>query len=103
MWREISTAPFMTPEKKSAVLKPMKKKETSRFLSKLVKLVRDQTGSALVEATVLVPVLLILFLGVFEYSYVFYQQQLIEIGVRDAARYLSRTSTGNPLSFEPTW
>jgi hypothetical protein len=69
-------------------------------LSKLVKLVRDQTGAALAEATVLVPVLLILFLGVFEFSHVFYQQQLIEIGVRDAARYLSRTSTGNPC--DPT-
>ena len=76
--------------------RPMKKKERSGFLSKLVKLVRDQTGAAIVEATVLVPVLLILFLGVFEFSYVFYQQQLIEIGVRDAARYLSRTSTSNP-------
>lgn len=72
------------------------KKKRSRLFSKLVKLLHDQTGNALVEATIMVPVVLILFLGVFEFSYVFYQQQLIEIGVRDAARYLSRTSSGNP-------
>jgi len=47
-------------------------------------------GSALVEATVLTPVLIILFLGVFEFSWYFYNQQLTEIGVRDAARYLAR-------------
>lgn len=50
-------------------------------------------GTALIEATILVPVLLILVMGVFEFSYLFFQQQLIEIGIRDAARYLSRTST----------
>ena len=47
-------------------------------------------GSALVEATVLTPVLIILFFGVFEFSWYFYNQQLTEIGVRDAARYLAR-------------
>jgi Flp pilus assembly protein TadG len=64
--------------------------------SKVAEFVRDQNGSALAEAAILVPVLLILFLGVFEFSYLFYQQQLIEIGIRDAARYLSRTSLDNP-------
>src|SRR5262245_30347122 len=76
----------------------MKMKQRSSLLSKMHKLVRDQTGSLLVEATLLTPVLLVLFLGVFEFSYIFYQQQLIEIGVRDAARYLSRTSEANPCS-----
>src|SRR5262249_16210710 len=75
----------------------MKKKERSRFFSKLDKLVRDQTGSALVEGTVLMPVLFILILGVFDFSYVFFQQQLIETAVPDPAPYLSRTTpTGNP-------
>ena len=36
------------------------------------------------------PVLIVLFFGVFEFSWYFYNQQLIEIGVRDAARYLAR-------------
>ena len=51
---------------------------------------RCTDGSALVEATVLTPVLIILFFGVFEFSWYFYNQQLTEIGVRDAARYLAR-------------
>ena len=51
---------------------------------------RDNDGSALVEATVLTPVLVVLFFGVFEFSWYFYNQQLTEIGVRDAARYLAR-------------
>ena len=51
---------------------------------------RETNGSALVEATVLTPVLIILFFGVFEFSWYFYNQQLTEIGVRDAARYLAR-------------
>ena len=62
----------------------MKVRETFRALS------RDQRGAALVEATILAPIMLILFLGVFEFSWFFYQQQLVEIGIRDAARYLSR-------------
>jgi len=51
---------------------------------------RCTDGSALVEATVLTPVLVTLFFGVFEFSWYFYNQQLVEIGVRDAARYLAR-------------
>ena len=70
-------------------------KNSANFIAKLV---RDQTGAALAEAVVTVPVLLVLFLGVYEFSWVFYQQQLIEIGIRDAARYLSRISIGNPCS-----
>jgi len=33
-----------------------------------------------------------LVLGVYEFSWYFYKQQLIETGVRDAARYLARTA-----------
>jgi hypothetical protein len=64
--------------------------------SRVAKFIRDQKGAALAEAAIMVPVLLILFLGVFEFSYLFYQQQLIEIGIRDAARYLSRTDPCDP-------
>jgi Flp pilus assembly protein TadG len=51
---------------------------------------RSTDGSVLVEATVLMPVLVALFFGVFEFSWYFYNQQMTEIGVRDAARYLAR-------------
>jgi Flp pilus assembly protein TadG len=65
---------------------------------------RDSEGSALIEATLLTPLLFALILGVFEFSWVFFQQQLIEIGVRDAARYMARipiTSTATPQDTNP--
>ena len=54
-------------------------------------LLRDNEGSALVEATIIIPVLLVLVFGVFEFSALFWQQQLVSAGVRDAARYLARS------------
>src|SRR5258708_36063600 len=51
---------------------------------------RDEDGSALVEATVVMPMLIALFLGVFEFSWFFYNQQLVVSGLRDAARYMTR-------------
>jgi Flp pilus assembly protein TadG len=49
-------------------------------------------GSALVEATVLMPLLFTLVFGVFEFSWYFYDQHRVSTGVRDAARYLSRVT-----------
>jgi Flp pilus assembly protein TadG len=60
---------------------------------------RNDDGTALVEATLIVPVLLTLVAGVYEFSWYFYKQQLVETGVRDAARYLARTA---PDSDPPT-
>jgi Flp pilus assembly protein TadG len=57
---------------------------------KTVSLWRDEDGSALVEATIVMPLLLSLFLGVFEFSWFFYNQQLVVSGLRDAARYMTR-------------
>lgn len=54
---------------------------------------RDDEGSALVESAVLVPLLLTLLFGVYEFSWFFYQQHLAASGVRDAARYLARVSS----------
>jgi Flp pilus assembly protein TadG len=51
---------------------------------------RCDEGSVLVEAAVLTPMLFSLVFGVVEFSFYLYQQQLIETGVRDAARYLAR-------------
>ena len=81
MWREISTAKFMTPEKKSAVLKPMKKKETSRFLSKLVKLVRDEKGQIVIMFTIMVPVIM----GVIGLSLEYGRVRLLNSQLQDLA------------------
>jgi Flp pilus assembly protein TadG len=50
----------------------------------------DTDGSALVEGAVLLPFLLLFVLGIYEFSWFFYQQHLASTGVRDAARYLAR-------------
>jgi Flp pilus assembly protein TadG len=54
----------------------------------------DTEGSVLIEATVVVPVLVTLMLGLFEFSWYFHKQQLVESGIRDAARYLARVDAG---------
>ncbi len=53
---------------------------------------RDQTGSALVEGAVVFPLLLLVLFGVYEFSWFFYQQHVVAMGLRDAARYAARAS-----------
>ena len=60
------------------------------MIAKIISLRRDEEGSALIEAAVVMPLLLSLFVGVFEFSWYFYNQQLVVAGVRDAARYMTR-------------
>jgi len=69
--------------------------ETIEVLSRtIISLWRSSEGSAIVEGAVIAPLLFTLVLGVFEFSWYFYKQQLVETGVRDAARYLARVRTG---------
>lgn len=51
----------------------------------------DLRGTAIVEGAVLLPMLFVAFLGVFEFSWYFYQQHQISTGIRDAARYIARS------------
>lgn len=62
---------------------------------------RDGEGSALVEAAVVMPVLVPLIFGVLEFSWYFHKQQLVESGVRDAARYLARTALDTTPPTDP--
>jgi Flp pilus assembly protein TadG len=60
---------------------------------------RDQQGSALIEGAVMVPLLIAFFSGIFEFSWFFYQQHLVAIGLHDATSYLARSSDPcNPTS-----
>ena len=61
---------------------------------------RNSEGSALVEGALVLPILCMLVFGVFEFSWLFYQQHLISTGIRDAARYLARTATPNDLMIQ---
>jgi hypothetical protein len=59
----------------------------------------DERGSALIEAAILTPLLIVLFVGVFEFSWFFYQQHLVAIGLHDAVSYLARSPDPcNPTS-----
>ena len=50
----------------------------------------DERGVAAVEAALAFPFLLALMAGLFEFGSVFYNFELMQTGVRDAGRYLSR-------------
>jgi Flp pilus assembly protein TadG len=52
----------------------------------------DTGGAAFLEAALVMPVLAALLFGGMEFSWYFHQQQMVESGVRDAARYLARTA-----------
>jgi hypothetical protein len=63
---------------------------------------RDQQGSALIESAVAIPVLIALVSGVFEFSWFFYQQHLVTIGLHDGVSYLAQSPDAcNPAS--RTW
>ena len=62
----------------------------------------DQGGTALIELAVVLPVLLAISLGVFEFGNAIYTRHLIENGVRDAARYIAGIQYDNPNCVIPT-
>lgn len=56
---------------------------------------RDTRGAAILEMAVILPVLLIIGLGVFEFGNLIYNYHLITVGVRDAARYAAGLPEGS--------
>ncbi len=63
---------------------------------------RDEKGTGLLEMAVMMPFLLLLGAGVFEFGNIFYQKMLMESGIRDSARYLARCNTLGPLDCDFT-
>src|SRR5262245_62047906 len=61
---------------------------------------RNGEGSALIEGAIVVPLLLILVLGVFEFSWLIDQQHLISTGIHDAARFIARSANPNDLTIQ---
>ena len=59
---------------------------------------RNSEGSALIEGAIIVPVLSVIVLGVFEFSWLIDQQHLISTGIDDAARYIARSANPNDLA-----
>lgn len=64
----------------------------------MYRLRQDQRGTSLLETALVLPFLLLLGLGIFEFGNLLYNYHLISTGVRDAARYLTRFD--NPASRE---
>lgn len=62
---------------------------------------KAEEGTILTEALIVVPFVTIFAVGILEFGNVFWQRHLLEVGVRDAARYWSRCKpTFNPCSIE---
>src|SRR5260370_10808842 len=61
---------------------------------------RNSEGSALIEGAIIVLFLLVLLLGVFEFSWLFDQQHLISTGIHDAARYIARSANPDDLTIQ---
>ncbi|MCA0049892.1 pilus assembly protein [Mesorhizobium sp. B283B1A] len=53
----------------------------------------DEQGAALVEIAIVMPFVLLLSAGVFEFSNIFNTRLLLAAGVEDAARYMARCSS----------
>ena len=66
----------------------------------------NDRGAALVEFTLVAPLLVLLGAGLAEFGLMLHQQQIITKSVRDAARYAARTSyvfKTCPLNGQPEW
>jgi hypothetical protein len=50
----------------------------------------DDEGTILAEALIVIPLVTIFAVGILEFGNVFWQRHLLEVGVRDAARYWAR-------------
>jgi Flp pilus assembly protein TadG len=62
------------------------------ILRTLKSLARAESGAALVEGAIVLPIVIVLVGGVYEFGFFLYQQQMVTSGVRAAARYLALTS-----------
>ena len=67
------------------------------FRRLLIRLKHDNRGAAMVEMAMLLPFLMLIGCGVFEFGAFFYQYQKVQAGVRDAARYLARVTDTDSL------
>lgn len=59
-------------------------------MRKLVRLLRDRSGSAAAEMALVLPILLILIFGSVEVGYYFLSEHVVDKSVRDASRYAAR-------------
>lgn len=66
----------------------------------------ETRAAALVEFTLVFPLLLVFFAGLSELGFALHQQHIVQKAVRDAARYAARTNyalKSCPLATQPEW
>jgi Flp pilus assembly protein TadG len=75
------------------------------LLIRLQRLGRENSGAALIEFTLVAPLLISLMCGLAEFGQALRQYHIMEKGVRDAARYLSHVPANPPCTgiSDPTW
>ena len=59
---------------------------------------RDQRGAIFIEAILILPVITIFAAGVFEFGNILWQRHHMQVGVRDAARFISRSPSSGTVS-----
>lgn len=57
---------------------------------------KDQDGVVLVETILVLPILTLLTFGILEFGNMMWQREQLQVGVRDAARYMSRCRDFHP-------
>ena len=73
------------------------------FRAHLAAIRRDRRGTAMLEMTIMTPVLLTIGLGVMEFGNLIFKRHMIENGIRDAGRYISgMTGACNTVTLDPT-
>jgi hypothetical protein len=69
----------------------------------LTRLRRDCRGTAVVETTIVLPVILLLLFCLIEAGWALHHQHVLAKTVRDAARYLARVPLACPAGGDPNW
>lgn len=67
----------------------MSKRDRRKVRIRKLRFLGDVSGTAVLEMTIMTPVLLVIGLGVIEFGNLMFKRHLIENGMRDAARYLA--------------
>jgi len=70
----------------------------SWFRRLLKRLKVSDRGTATIEGAIIMPFLVLLFAGIADFGRVLWHYQTVNTGVRDATRYLSRRTLGDPVA-----
>ncbi|MBP2316724.1 TadE/TadG family type IV pilus assembly protein [Azospirillum soli] len=73
------------------------------FSTRLMRLLKDRRGSAMVEAALVLPLVMTLTFGLIEMGRALHHHHVLSKSVRDAARYLARVPLGCPATVDANW